>query len=94
MPRGTPSVHELARLARLEITAAEEPRYEKDFQDILAYVGQVEGVQAELPPLTATITGVRHVLREDRAGSSDLAAKLLACAPDHKGGFVRVPPVL
>ena len=94
MPSGIPSVHELAALARLEIPSSDEARYTKDFEDILGYVGQIERVRAELPPLTSTITGVRHVLREDRPGSSDLAAKLLGCAPESRGGLVRVPPVL
>lgn len=83
----------LAHLARLTLTAAEEQRLEHEFRDILSYVDQVQRVQATLRPLTATITGVRHVVREDVVTPSTLASALLLQAPDAVGGCIRVPPV-
>lgn len=83
----------LAQLAHLALTKEEEARYRREFQEIVAYVGQVELVEASLRPLTATVTGVRSVLREDRVESSALGPALLKHAPAVQDGCVRVPAI-
>lgn len=92
--KGVPSVAHLADLARLDLRADERARYEKEFRDIVAFVGRIASVEARDLPVTATISGVRQVLREDRAAPSDLSDALLACAPDRRGRFIRVPKIL
>lgn len=87
-------VTHLARLGRLGLTPEQTERYQKEFRAIVDYVGQVERVRADPHPLTATISGVRHVLREDRAEPSILADELLRSVPQTEGRSVRVPPVL
>lgn len=87
-------VTHLAHLARLGLTPEQAERYPKEFREIVDYVGQVERVRADARPLTATISGVRHVLREDRAEPSILADELLRTVPQTEGRSVRVPPVL
>ena len=86
-------VSHLAHLARLKLTPEEEGRLGLEFRAIVAFVDQVERVQATLQPLTATITGVRHVVREDTVVPSTLAGPLLSQAPEITDGCVRVPPV-
>jgi aspartyl-tRNA(Asn)/glutamyl-tRNA(Gln) amidotransferase subunit C len=89
-----PLVARLARLARIGLTDAEAATYEGQFRDILRFVGEVEHVRTgPLPPLTATITGVTHILREDTVERSDLAEELLQRAPAAARRFVKVPPV-
>lgn len=83
----------LAHLARLTLTAEEKQRLEHEFRDILSYVDQIERVRATLQPLTETITGVRHVMREDAVAPSMFVRALLAQAPDVAEGCIRVPPV-
>lgn len=87
-------VRHLARLACLGLTSEQEERYPKEFREIVDYVGQVEAVRTERRPLTTTISGVRHVVREDRVEPSRLADKLLQVTPDTRDRGVRVPPVL
>lgn len=84
----------MANLARLEIADAEVAQQERDFRDILAYVAKIEQVPATGQPLTATISGVRHVVREDVATPSTLADALLAVAPERRERFIRVPVIL
>lgn len=84
----------VAELARLALTPEEGQRLSKEFEEMLAYVGQVQEVDASEEPLTTTISGVRHVLREDVAASSSLTDELLRCAPETDKRFVRVPPIL
>ncbi|TSC64571.1 MAG: glutamyl-tRNA(Gln) and/or aspartyl-tRNA(Asn) amidotransferase subunit C [Parcubacteria group bacterium Gr01-1014_106] len=87
-------VPRIADLARLALTVEEEKRLAKEFEDILSYVSQVQEVDASEEPLTTTISGVQHVLRNDVAASSSLTEELLACAPDVEKRSVRVPPIL
>lgn len=87
-------VGRLARLARIGLTQDEEDRYAKEFQAIVAFVGQVEKVQAELPLLQATISGVTHVVRSDTPEPSVLADVLLKQVPETQKRFVKVPPIL
>lgn len=86
-------IEHLAHLARLKLTRAEEQRLERELQEIIVYVDQVERVQATPQPLLATITGVRHVVREDTVVPSTLAGALCTQAPDAAQGYVRVPPI-
>lgn len=91
----TPRVTDLARLARLGLSASECATAEREFARVLEFVGVVEYFQAgALPPLLATITDVRHVLREDRVAPSVLAGELLAQVPETEQQMVKVPAVL
>lgn len=89
-----PSVEALAQLACLAFTPEEKERYAKEFPEIVAYVGKVQEVLGSNRPLTSTITGVRHIVREDAVVSSDLADVLLQQAPSVERGQVKVPVVL
>ncbi len=86
-------VPHLARLARIALTPEEAQRYAKEFQEIVAYVEQVGEVPVTAAPLTATITGVAHVVREDAIVPSSLADALVQTAPESERRMVRVPPI-
>lgn len=90
----TTLVRRLARLARVALTPEEEERYAREFQEIVAYVEQVGEVSATAEPLTATITGVAHVVREDAIVPSTLADALVSTAPESERRMVNVPPIL
>lgn len=88
-------VDNLAHLARLGLSAPERTRVEREFTRILDFVGVVERIQTGAPPpLLATITGVQHVLREDRVAPSLLADALLDSAPETERRMVKVPAIL
>lgn len=65
VPMASPDdVRKLAALARLSISAEEEARFSKEFDDILAYIGQIEKLEiaekaGEQRP------ALRNVFRED-----------------------------
>lgn len=84
----------MADLAKLALAENEEKRLISEFQRIVEYVSQVQEVEAPVAPFTATISGVRHVLRDDTVTPSFLADALLQCAPETERRHVRVPPVL
>jgi aspartyl-tRNA(Asn)/glutamyl-tRNA(Gln) amidotransferase subunit C len=87
-------VPHLADLARLELSAKEEKRYEKDIAEIIDYVGKISEIEASSKPLTTTISGVSNVTRVDKVEQSDLADELLVCAPKTRDRLVSVPKIL
>jgi len=87
-------VPHLADLARIELTAEEQVRYERDIAKIIEFVGKIAKVQVSPQPLTTTISGVSQVMRADQVEQSDLADSLLAQAPKTRDRFILVPKIL
>ncbi|MDO8512720.1 MAG: Asp-tRNA(Asn)/Glu-tRNA(Gln) amidotransferase subunit GatC [bacterium] len=87
-------VPHLADLARIELTAEEQVRYERDITEIIEFVGKIANVKVSSQPLTTTISGVSQVMRADQVEQSDLADSLLAQAPKTRNRLVLVPKIL
>lgn len=58
-------VQKLAKLARLELSAAEIEKYQKEFSEILSYVEQLSSVNTEGVRPTYQVTGLHTVTRPD-----------------------------
>jgi aspartyl-tRNA(Asn)/glutamyl-tRNA(Gln) amidotransferase subunit C len=88
-------VKKLAALARITVTDEEAGRFAKEFDSILAYVGQIEslsipeGVKSARPVL-------RNVLREDGEPheSGLYTDKLAAQFPDREGDALKVKQII
>ncbi len=93
-------IHNLAQLARLELSEEETTGLQKDISNILEYVGQLSGdktVSAALQDkrgwLADTVLSLVHnVMRKDapRAGDDILAGKrdkILEALPKQEGGY-------
>ena len=94
MSESDEAVRHAARLARLEVSAAEVERLGRDFTKILgAFAGlaalDVEGVE----PSTGS-AGLPTRLREDQVTASLGAEGVLANAPDPDDRFFGVPKTL
>ena len=59
----TEEVKKLAALARIEVKDVELKQFTKEFDAILAYVGQFESLQ--LPAPSSQLPALRNVMRED-----------------------------
>jgi aspartyl-tRNA(Asn)/glutamyl-tRNA(Gln) amidotransferase subunit C len=57
-------VKKLAALARISVSDEELPRFVKEFEGILAYVGQLEKLQIDVKGTKAT-PALRNVMRDD-----------------------------
>lgn len=84
-------VLKLARLARLQITDAEVDAFQKELNEVLEYVKQLDAVDvAGLKP-TTQVTGLTNVMREDEVIDYGIAPHaLLALAPKKQDGHVKV----
>nr|MBV6628337.1 Asp-tRNA(Asn)/Glu-tRNA(Gln) amidotransferase subunit GatC [Oceanococcus sp. HetDA_MAG_MS8] len=84
----------LARLARLEFTEADVPKYQSELNSILEMVdtlqtAQTEGVAPMAHPLDMT-----QPLRPDAVTEDNQRETLMAAAPEAQAGHFAVPRVI
>lgn len=87
-------IEQLARLARLRLSAEEAEHYAHDFDSILGYVDAVSEIAAEE---RAPIVGpVANVLRDDVETHEPgvFTEAVLSAAPERKGQYVQVKKIL
>lgn len=96
-PRLTPDeVRRVARLAHLELTAAETELFAGQLSDILAYAAEVQQVDTTGVAPTAQVLGVEDRWREDAPEPSLEPRQWIQNAPqaDAAAGLFKVPKVL
>lgn len=97
-------VKKLANLARIDMSEEEMKEVAKDFDSILAYVGQVKEASSLIPSEQGQIEKGKNkedhflynVMREDVATnkSGEYTEKILANVPDTENGFVKVKQIM
>jgi len=88
-------IEHLAELSRIDLTEEEKESLEKDFEEILGFVQEVDKVQtAEFDKLENA--SVENVLREDEVTqeSGEFSDDILENAPATENGFVKVKKIL
>jgi len=84
----------VAHLARLELSEAELAMMARQLSSILDYVSQLQKVNTEgVEPLAHPLP-LQNVFRADEPTPSLPVDEALANAPDRRGPFYGVPPVL
>jgi aspartyl-tRNA(Asn)/glutamyl-tRNA(Gln) amidotransferase subunit C len=87
-------VEHVARLARLELSAAEKERMRSQLDIILGYVAKLREVDTSGVPPTAHVLPLVNVMREDEVRPSYPVDAMLANAPEPEGELFRVPRIL
>jgi aspartyl-tRNA(Asn)/glutamyl-tRNA(Gln) amidotransferase subunit C len=87
-------VEHVARLARLELTAAELDEYTRQLTDILGYVEQLDEADVTGVEPLAHGAGAGNVFREDAVAPSLDRERAVSGAPDTDGWHFRVPKVI
>lgn len=88
------TARKVARLARIRVEDAGLPALARELSGILNFMEQLNEVDvAGVEPMTS-VTPMRLRLREDRVTEGDMAARILANAPDQREGFFAVPKVV
>lgn len=89
-------VKALAKLARLELSEAEQLRMQRDLSQVLVYADQLQEVDLSDVPATAHAIPLTMTLREDDAVDAAPLSRedALACAPSSDGGHYVVPKVI
>ena len=89
----TEEIKKIALLARIELTADEEKRYAQTISAVLDYMKILNEVDTEGVPITAQVTGLEDVFREDKERDSGRQAKIMGQMPKTENGELVVPGV-
>jgi aspartyl-tRNA(Asn)/glutamyl-tRNA(Gln) amidotransferase subunit C len=94
-PRISPGdVEHVARLARLDLSAAEKERMRTELDGILAYIDKLRALETRDVPPTSHAVPVTNVMREDEEWPSLPREEMLANAPDRHRDLFRVPKII
>jgi aspartyl-tRNA(Asn)/glutamyl-tRNA(Gln) amidotransferase subunit C len=86
-------VQHIANLARLELTDEELARYREQIASILAHFEQLQALDTEAIPPTASVSAGESTLRADQSHSGLELDELLQNAPETAKRQFRVPPI-
>lgn len=86
-------IEKLAELSKIRLPEGEALKFAKDFESILGYVKQIEGV--EIGEVKESFF-LKNVLRADANPheTGSMSEALLAAAPESHDGFVKVNKIL
>ena len=87
-------IEHIAKLSKLELSEEEKELYTGQLSSVLDYVGELSEIDTENVELTANVTGLSNVWRDDTIEKSDIHYNDIAKnAPDFKDGNFVVPAV-
>lgn len=87
-------VEKIAKLARIELDEAEKEKFTRQFEDILAFVNELQEVDTSDVEEISQIAGLENVWSEDEAGKSLTNEQALKNAPASEKGYFKVKEVL
>jgi aspartyl-tRNA(Asn)/glutamyl-tRNA(Gln) amidotransferase subunit C len=87
-------VEHIAKLARLELSAAELARYREQLSAILDYAARLRELDTSQIPPTTSVLAANLPLRADEPVKSLDIADVLGNAPQIEDHQFRVPPIL
>jgi aspartyl-tRNA(Asn)/glutamyl-tRNA(Gln) amidotransferase subunit C len=94
MPLSLQQVEHIAELAKLALTDEEKERYRLQLSAILDYADMLQRLDLDgVPPMSHAVA-LTNITRPDEPAPSFPRDEILANAPDHKDGLIRVRPIL
>jgi len=87
------TVRNIAKLARLKLSAQEEDMYTEQLGKILEYVAELQSVDTTGIQPAAHVLPVNNIMRNDEVKSAQSHDKILKCGPDVENNFFRVPKI-
>jgi len=84
-------VEQVAALAKLHLSPAEQKQMSGELQAIIAFADQLSEVDTKDVPITAHVVPMSNVFREDVTFMEHDRDMLLKSAPTQDGGFITVP---
>jgi len=87
-------IEKVAELARLNLSADEKAKLEKELGAILAYIQKLNTLDTKNVEPTSHVLDLENVYRKDEAKVSDAAEKALERAPHADGRFFKVPKIV
>ncbi len=88
------TVQQVARLARLELDAAQQARFAAQLGEILQYVQQLQQVPTDGIEPTSHVVPLSNVMRPDQPRPSTAPEAVVAIAPARHGSLYKVPKII
>lgn len=86
-------IKKCAKLARIELTEAEEDKFLTQLSSILGYFEKLNELDLEGVEPIYQVTGQKNVFREDEVTNPSRQTDMLRNAPEQEGGFIKVKSV-
>ena len=87
-------IDHIATLANLILTDEEKPKLEKQLDETLNYISQLEQIDTKDVQPTNQVTGLENITRDDIASPSLSQEDALKNAKETHNGFIKVPQIL
>jgi aspartyl/glutamyl-tRNA(Asn/Gln) amidotransferase C subunit len=87
-------VRHVARLARLELSQAEEQTLQSDLSSMLSYVDKLNQLNTDEVEPTAQVGESGTPMRDDEATNRPAPQDMLANAPSRSRNFFKVPRII
>lgn len=87
-------VRHVARLARLELSPAEEQSLQANLSEILTYIDKLNELDTSTVAPTAQVGEIGTPMREDEVTNRPAPAEMLANAPAREGHYFKVPKII
>ena len=87
-------IEKIAILARLQLTEDEKNRLGRQFEQILAYIDQLDRLDTKDVEPTTHVLPLQNVFREDELKKNFPDAEYLPLAPRHDKGHYEVPQII
>ncbi|MDO8686934.1 MAG: Asp-tRNA(Asn)/Glu-tRNA(Gln) amidotransferase subunit GatC [Candidatus Berkelbacteria bacterium] len=88
-------VNNIAKLARLELSAKESEKFPKDLSEILDYFDKLKKADVADTTLASYPSLAQNAVRKDEVKSADSETKrkIMALAPETKDGWLKVKTI-
>jgi aspartyl-tRNA(Asn)/glutamyl-tRNA(Gln) amidotransferase subunit C len=84
----------VAKLARIELTSAQQKKLGKQLKDILAYIEKLKQLKVDKVEPMSHVLPLKNVFRQDKVRPSLALDKVLGNAPLKEKGSFSVPKVI
>jgi aspartyl-tRNA(Asn)/glutamyl-tRNA(Gln) amidotransferase subunit C len=88
------TIENIAKLARLKVTADEAAEYGEQLTKVLAHFQQISKINTENVEPLVTPSEIEFYLRDDVAAHDQPAEAMVKNAPEKAGNLFKVPPVV
>jgi len=90
---GRGQVENIAKLSRLELSDEEKDKFAGQLSAVLDYVGKLEEVNTDNVEMTAQVTGLENVYREDKVDQCDFQKELIKQASENEDNLIKTKSV-
>lgn len=87
-------VKHIAKLANLKLNPSDEKKFEKQLNEIVAYVEKLNEVDTKGVEITSQVTGLENVTREDKPAPSLTQEEVLSGTKSKHNGLFKVGAIL